>query len=76
MVPCPSASHDREQDEADSEQVEPQDEKQHEGEFFIENLSIDDFHDHQWKDEQETNQRRRSEGLRYGLHNISRRNKQ
>ena len=35
---------------ADSEQVEPQDEKQHEGEFFIENLPVDDFHDHQWKD--------------------------
>ena len=58
MVPCPSASHDREQDEADSEQVEPQDEKQHEGKIFIEILPVDDFHDHQGKDEQKADQSR------------------
>ena len=76
MIACPPASHNRKQDEADSEQVEPQDEKQHEGEIFIEISPVDDFHDYARKDEEQTNERRGSEGLKYGLHNNSRRNKQ
>jgi len=36
MVTRPPASHNWQQDEADGEQVEPQDEKQHEGEIFME----------------------------------------
>ena len=57
-LPGLPASYDRQQDEADGEQVEPQDEKQHEGELFIESSPVDDFHDHERKDEEQTNKRR------------------
>ena len=56
MVTCPPASHDWQQDEADGEQVEPQDEKQHEGEIFMEISPVDDFHDHERKDEEQTDE--------------------
>jgi len=58
MVPCPPASHDRQQDKADCEQVEPHDEKKHDGEIFIENSPVDDFHDHERKGQEKTNERR------------------
>ena len=57
MFLFPLASYDRQQDEANGEQVEPQDEKQHEGEIFMEVSPVDDFHDHERKDEQKTKQR-------------------
>ena len=76
MFPCPPGPHNRKQDEADSEQAEPQAEKQYEREIFIEISSVDNFHNHERKDEEQTNERRWSEGLKYGLHNNFRRNKQ
>ncbi|GAB4160909.1 MAG: hypothetical protein Fur0021_33470 [Candidatus Promineifilaceae bacterium] len=63
MVPSPSASRDRQQDKVDGEQVEPQAEKQHEGEIFIEITPVDNFHDHEWKDQEKANERCRPEGL-------------
>ena len=71
MFHCLPASHDRQQDQADGEQVEPHDEKQHGGETFIEISPVDNFHDHEWKDEEKAGKRRWSNGLLYGLHNIS-----
>lgn len=58
MTPCPPASHDRQQDQADGEQVEPQNEKQRDGKILIEISPVDDFHDHERKDEEKTNERR------------------
>ena len=57
MVPYPPASHDRQQDEAEGEQVEPHEEKQKDREIFIEISPVDDFHDHEWKDEEEADER-------------------
>lgn len=58
MIPYSPASHDWQQNEADGEQVEPQDEKQHDGEIVIEISPVDDFHDHERKDEQKADERR------------------
>ena len=52
----PAAPYDRQQDEADGEQVEPQDEKQGEREIFIEILPVDHFHEHERKDEEQTDE--------------------
>ena len=57
MVPCPPGLHNRKQDEADGKQVKPQEEKQHEGEILIEISPVDDFHDHERKDEEQTKER-------------------
>ncbi len=58
MFPRPPGSHNRKQDETDSEQIEPQAKKQHEWEFFIETSPVDDLHDHERKDEEQANKRR------------------
>ena len=58
MIARPPGSHDRKQDEADGKQIEPQAEKQKEGEIFIEISPLDDFHGHERKDEEKTNKRR------------------
>ena len=76
MIACPPTSPNRKQDEADGEQVEPQDKKQHKGEIFIEISPVDNFHDHEWKAEEKADERRWSNGLKYGLYNISWRNNQ
>jgi hypothetical protein len=56
MFLCPPSSHNRKQYEADSEQVEPQAEKQYEREFFIVILPIDYFHENEGEDEEKTNE--------------------
>jgi len=56
MAPCAPGSHDRKQDDADGEQVEPQDEKQTEGEIFIKISPVDDFPDRERKDKNQTNE--------------------
>ena len=58
MIPCPPASHDRQQDQADDKQVELHTEKQQDGEILIEISPVDHFHDRERKDEQKTNERR------------------
>jgi hypothetical protein len=54
MVPGLPASQDRQQDEADGKHIEPHDEEQHGGEIFIEISPVEDFHDHERKNEEET----------------------
>jgi hypothetical protein len=51
MFPGSPGSHNWKQDEADGEQVEPQPEKQQDGETLIKILPVDQFHDHERKDE-------------------------
>lgn len=53
MIPCLPGSYDWQQDEADGEQVEPQDEKHHERETFIEVSPVDQFE----KDERECDEK-------------------
>ena len=54
----PPAQYDRQQDDDEGEYVEPHAEKQRSGEFFIEIAPIDDLHDHEWQDEEQTDESR------------------
>ncbi len=56
MVARPSGSQDRQEDQTDGEQDEPHEGKQKDGELFIEISPVDDFHDHERKDEEKTNE--------------------
>ena len=54
----PDAQPERQQDEEDGEQVEPQGEKQHEGEIFVELPPVDDFHEDERQDAEQTDEGR------------------
>lgn len=76
MASCLPAAYDRKQDQADGKQVKPHDQEQEGGEIFTQVSPVDDLHNDERQDDQQTNEPWYSDGLKCGSHNSSWRNKQ